>query len=258
MGLLIGKTALITGASAGIGLATAEVFAREGAKLILTARRIERLENLAQKLRTEHNAGILTLKLDVKNRKSVQSAIDSLPADWKNVDILVNNAGLGLGLDHIKDGSPDDWDEMIDTNIKGLLYVTKAVLGLMTPKQNGHIVNLGSIAGIEVYPGGNVYCATKFAVNAITKGLRAELLEKNIRVTTIDPGMVETEFSIVRFKGDQQRAKNVYTGIDALTGTDIAETILFCVSRPAHVNINQIVIMPTQQASTAYVHRKQK
>ncbi|NUM71072.1 MAG: SDR family oxidoreductase [Ignavibacteriaceae bacterium] len=258
MGLLTGKTALITGASAGIGLATAEVFAREGARLILTARRLERLDKLSQMLRNDHNAEILNLRLDVKNKKGVESAIDSLPAEWQNIDILVNNAGLGLGLDHIKDGSPDDWDDMIDTNVKGLLYVTRAVLKLMTPKQNGHIVNLGSIAGIEVYPGGNVYCATKFAVNAITKALRAELLDKNIRVTTIDPGMVETEFSIVRFKGDEQRAKNVYTGIDALTGTDIAETILFCVSRPAHVNINQVVIMPSQQASTAYVHRKQK
>ncbi|MCK6604676.1 MAG: SDR family oxidoreductase [Ignavibacteriaceae bacterium] len=258
MSLLTGKTALITGASAGIGLATAEVFAREGARLILTARRLERLDKLSQMLRNDHNAEILNLRLDVKNKKGVESAIDSLPAEWQNIDILVNNAGLGLGLDHIKDGSPDDWDDMIDTNVKGLLYVTRAVLKLMTPKQNGHIVNLGSIAGIEVYPGGNVYCATKFAVNAITKALRAELLDKNIRVTTIDPGMVETEFSIVRFKGDEQRAKNVYTGIDALTGTDIAETILFCVSRPAHVNINQVVIMPSQQASTAYVHRKQK
>lgn len=258
MGLLTGKTALITGASAGIGLATAEVFAREGARLILTARRLERLDKLSQKLRNDHNAEILNLRLDVKNKKGVESAIDSLPAEWQNIDILVNNAGLGLGLDHIKDGSPDDWDDMIDTNVKGLLYVTRAVLKLMTPKQNGHIVNLGSIAGIEVYPGGNVYCATKFAVNAITKALRVELLDKNIRVTTIDPGMVETEFSLVRFKGDEQRAKTVYAGIDALTGTDIAETILFCVSRPAHVNINQVVIMPSQQASTAYVHRKQK
>jgi NADP-dependent 3-hydroxy acid dehydrogenase YdfG len=258
MGLLTGKTALITGASAGIGLATAEVFAREGARLILTARRIEKLEELTQKLKGSYNTEALNLKLDVKDKTAVQKVIDSLPSEWQNIDILVNNAGLGLGLDHIKDGSPDDWDEMIDTNVKGLLYVTRAVLNLMTPNGNGHIVNLGSIAGIEVYPGGNVYCATKFAVNALTKALRAELLEKNIKVTTIDPGMVETEFSLVRFKGDEQRAKNVYNGIEALSGADIAETILFCVSRPAHVNINQVVIMPTQQASTAYVHRKQK
>lgn len=249
------KIVLVTGASAGIGMATARAFAAEGCRLILAARRIEKLGKLAAELTAGHGIEVITLQLDVRDRKAVFAAIDSLPSEWKKIDILVNNAGLGRGLSPIHEGDIDGWEEMIDTNVKGLLYVTKAVVTGMIENGGGHIINLGSVAGREVYPNGNVYCATKFSVFALSKALRLELYDKNIRTTTIDPGMVETEFSIVRFKGDTERAGNVYKGFTPLKPEDIAETIVFCATRPPHVNITEMVIYPTEQANTTTVKR---
>ncbi len=249
------KIVLVTGASAGIGMATARAFAAEGCRLILAARRIEKIEKLAAELTAGHGIEVITLQLDVRDRKAVFAAIDSLPSEWKKIDILVNNAGLGRGLSPIHEGDIDGWEEMIDTNVKGLLYVTKAVVTGMIENGGGHIINLGSVAGREVYPNGNVYCATKFSVFALSKALRLELYDKNIRTTTIDPGMVETEFSIVRFKGDTERAGNVYKGFSPLKPEDIAETIVFCATRPPHVNITEMVIYPTEQANTTTVKR---
>ncbi len=249
------KCVLVTGASAGIGMATARAFAAEGCRLILAARRIEKIEKLATGLKTEHGVDVLTLQLDVRDRKAVFAAIESLPSEWRKIDILVNNAGLGRGLAPLHEGEIDGWEEMIDTNVKGLLYVTKAVVNGMINNGGGHIINLGSVAGREVYPNGNVYCATKFSVFALSKALRLELYDKNIRTTTIDPGMVETEFSIVRFNGDTERANNVYKGFSPLKPEDIAETIVFCATRPPHVNITEMVIYPTEQANTTTVKR---
>ncbi len=249
------KSVLVTGASAGIGLATARAFASEGCRLILAARRIEKIKKLAGELTAEYGIDVLALQLDVKDRNAVFSAIGSLPEEWKKIDILVNNAGLGKGLSPIHEGDVDGWEEMIDTNVKGLLYVTKAVVPGMIANGGGHIINLGSVAGREVYPNGNVYCATKFSVFALSKALRLELYDKNIRTTTIDPGMVETEFSVVRFNGDVERANNVYKGFSPLKPEDIAETIVFCATRPPHVNITEMVIYPTEQANTTTVKR---
>lgn len=249
------KSVLVTGASAGIGLATARAFASEGCRLILAARRIEKIKKLAGELTAQYGIDVLALQLDVKDRNAVFSAIGSLPEEWKKIDILVNNAGLGKGLSPIHEGDVDGWEEMIDTNVKGLLYVTKAVIPLMINNGGGHIINLGSVAGREVYPNGNVYCATKFSVFALSKALRLELYDKNIRTTTIDPGMVETEFSVVRFNGDVERANNVYKGFSPLKPEDIAETIVFCATRPPHVNITEMVIYPTEQANTTTVKR---
>jgi NADP-dependent 3-hydroxy acid dehydrogenase YdfG len=251
---LSGRIVLVTGASAGIGAACARAFAAEGARLILCARRAGRLEEQAEKLRGA-GTDVLLLELDVRDREAVMERIGGLPAEWREIDVLVNNAGLGRGLDKLWQGSPADWDEMIDTNVKGLLYVTGAVVPGMVERQRGHVINLGSVAGHEVYPGGAVYCATKYAVNAITQGLRMDVLGTGIRVSTIDPGMVETEFSVVRFHGDEARAKNVYRGMTALTADDIAETILWVATRPAHVNIDEIILKPTDQASATLVHR---
>lgn len=249
------KSVLVTGASAGIGLATARAFASEGCRLILAARRIEKIKKLAGELTAQFGIDVLALQLDVKDRNAVFSAIGSLPEEWKKIDILVNNAGLGKGLSPIHEGDVDGWEEMIDTNVKGLLYVTKAVVPGMIANGGGHIINLGSVAGREVYPNGNVYCATKFSVFALSKALRLELYDKNIRTTTIDPGMVETEFSVVRFNGDVERASNVYKGFSPLKPEDIAETIVFCATRPPHVNITEMVIYPTEQANTTTVKR---
>lgn len=249
------KSVLVTGASAGIGLATARAFASEGCRLILAARRIEKIKKLAGELTAEYGIDVLALQLDVKDRNAVFSAIGSLPEEWRKIDILVNNAGLGKGLSPIHEGDVDGWEEMIDTNVKGLLYVTKAVVPGMIANGGGHIINLGSVAGREVYPNGNVYCATKFSVFALSKALRLELYDKNIRTTTIDPGMVETEFSVVRFNGDVERANNVYKGFSPLKPEDIAETIVFCATRPPHVNITEMVIYPTEQANTTTVKR---
>jgi len=251
----MGKIAFITGASAGIGEACARVFAREGYSLLLAARRINRLESLAIALE-EYGVDTHLLALDVRDASEVFSAFSNLPSEWQQVDVLVNNAGLSQGLDPIQAGDIGDWDRMIDTNIKGLLYVTRAVAPIMVARQSGHIINIGSIAGKEVYPNGNVYCATKHAVDALTKGMRIDLLEKGVKVTAIHPGMVETEFSEVRFKGDKERAAKVYEDMEPLIAEDIAEAVWFAASRPKHVNINDMLIMPTAQASASIVARK--
>ena len=249
------KIALITGATSGIGKATAIKLAEAGYSTIITGRRKERLDELAKEL-TDKGIQVLTLQFDVRNQTEVHNAIAGLPSEWQNIDVLVNNAGLAVGTSPIQDGIVDDWERMIDTNVKGLLYVTHEVAPLMIKNGKGHIVNLASVAGKEVYPGGNVYCATKHAVDALSKALRIDMLKHNIKVTNIAPGMVETEFSIVRYKGDTQAADNVYKGITPLTGEDIADTIVFAVTRPAHVCLNDIQIMPTAQASSRDVDRK--
>ena len=250
------KIALITGATAGIGEATALLFAREGYNLILTGRRSERLDALAKRINKKYNVEIAVSSFDVRNRLEVIDNLENLPAKWKKVNVLINNAGLSQGLDPIDKGSYDDWDTMIDTNVKGLLYVTRVVSNWMITNGGGHIVNLGSIAGKEVYPNGNVYCASKHAVDALSKGMRIDLLPHGIRVTAVHPGAVETEFSVVRFHGDEARAKKVYDGFMPLAAEDIAETIWFAVSRPAHVNINELIVMPTAQATATNILRK--
>jgi len=250
------KITLITGATAGIGEACAHVFARERYDVIITGRREDRLEKLAQQLKKEYNVNVITLEFDVRNREEVISKLEALPDEWKKINVLVNNAGLSQGLDPIQDGSYEDWETMIDTNVKGLLYVTKVVSNWMIANGFGHIVNLGSIAGKEVYPNGNVYCASKHAVDALNKGMRIDLLPYGIKVTAVHPGAVETEFSEVRFKGDKSRAKKVYDGFEPLVAKDIAETIWFVVSRPPHVNINELTIMPTAQANAMNIYRK--
>ncbi|HRG51882.1 MAG TPA: SDR family oxidoreductase [Bacteroidia bacterium] len=247
--------AFITGATAGIGKSTAEIFAKNGYNLIITGRRKDRLEAFSKLLKDTHKIDVLSLNFDVRNLKEVQEAVKSIPDNWKKINVLVNNAGLAVGLNSIQEGVTDDWDRMIDTNIKGLLYMTRTLVPLMTANGFGHIVNLGSIAGKEVYANGNVYCATKHAVDALSKSMRIDLLPHHIKVTAIHPGMVETEFSIVRFKGDEEKAKNVYKGVQPLTPDDIAETIYWTASRPSHVNINDVIIMPTIQASATTVLR---
>jgi len=250
------KITLITGATAGIGEACAHVFARERYDVIITGRRADRLEKLARQLKKEYNVKVLTSEFDVRDREEVIGKLEALPDEWKKINVLVNNAGLSQGLDPIQDGSYEDWETMIDTNVKGLLYVTKVVSNWMIGNGYGHIVNLGSIAGKEVYPNGNVYCASKHAVDALNKGMRIDLLPYGIKVTAVHPGAVETEFSEVRFKGDKARAKKVYDGFDPLEAKDIAETIWFAVSRPPHVNINELTIMPTAQANAVNIYRK--
>lgn len=247
---------LVTGASSGIGKACAEVFAEAGARLILTARRRDRLESLAADLQARHQTEVLCLELDVRDRPQVEATLGTLPEAWQAIDVLVNNAGLSRGLSKLHEGEVQDWEEMIDTNVKGLLYVTRTVLPGMVARQRGHVINIGSIAGHQTYPNGNVYCATKAAVRALTEGLKLDLVGTPVRVSTVDPGLVETEFSAVRFRGDRDRAKTVYQGLTPLTGRDIAEVVLFCATRPPHVNLNEIVVMPTDQASTTLVHRR--
>ena len=250
------KTALITGATSGIGRAVADIFAENKYNLIVTGRRSERLQELKAALEQQHGISVLALCFDVRNNDEVVRNIASLPVEWRNIDVLVNNAGLAVGLNHIQDGVLDDWERMIDTNIKGLLYVTRAVSPLMVARNSGHIVNICSVAGKEVYENGNVYCATKHAVDALSKAMRIDMLGHNIKVTNICPGAVETEFSIVRFKGDTQRAAGTYKGIEPLTGRDIAECIYFAVSLPQHVCINDMMIMPTAQADSRTFNRK--
>ncbi len=250
------RTVLVTGASAGIGAACARAFAGAGARLLLAARRAERLEALAAELRDAHGTESRLLELDVRDAEAVASTLGALAPEWAEVDVLVNNAGLGRGLAKAHEGSPADWDEMVDTNVKGLLYVTRAVVPGMVARGRGHVVNIGSVAGHEVYPGGAVYCATKHAVGAITKGLRMDLLGTGVRVSTVDPGMVETEFSLVRFQGDQERADRVYAGMTPLVADDIADAVLWCATRPPHVNIDEIIVKPTDQASATLVNRK--
>ncbi|MEK6756028.1 MAG: SDR family oxidoreductase [Bacteroidota bacterium] len=253
---LTNKVVLITGASSGIGFACAHAFAREGAQLILTARRKQRLDDLEKEFKVKHKTEVCAIQLDVRNLAAVERAIKNLPERWQEIEVLVNNAGLSRGLDKLHEGKIEDWEEMIDTNVKGLLYVSRAVIPGMVARGRGTIINLGSIAGHEVYQGGNVYCASKHAVDAITRGLRLDLVDTPIRVCTVDPGLVETEFSIVRFRGNQERAQDVYKGIHALRPEDVAEAILFCATRPPHVQLAQIVILPTAQGSTTLVHRK--
>jgi 3-hydroxy acid dehydrogenase/malonic semialdehyde reductase len=248
--------AFITGATAGIGRATAELFAKNGYNIIITGRRKERLDEFSKHLKSTYKIDVLSLNFDVRHLKEVETAIASISEEWKKINVLLNNAGLAVGLNPIQEGVIDDWERMIDTNIKGLLYVTRTLAPIMIANGYGHIINLGSVAGKEVYANGNVYCGTKFAVDAISKGMRIDMVAHNIKVTAIHPGMVETEFSIVRFKGDEERAKNAYKGMQPLTGEDIAETIYWCASRPAHVNINDVVLMPTAQASATTVIRK--
>ena len=248
--------ALITGATSGIGRASAELFAKNGINLIITGRREERLNFLRDELCKKYKVQVLSLCFDVRSLKEVETAITSLPENFKNIDILLNNAGLASGLSPIQDGDIEDWDKMIDTNIKGLLYVTKMVTPLMINSKKGHIINIGSIAGKETYANGNVYCASKHAVDALNKGMRIDLLPHGIKVSSINPGMVETEFSIVRFHGDTERAKKAYEGMQPLTAEDIAETIFWVATRPAHVNINEVIIMPTVQANSTTLIRQ--
>jgi len=249
------KIALVTGASAGIGEACALKLAENGFDLIIAGRREKNIENLANKIQDIYNKEVFSLCLDVRNYNEVEKTINSLPEKWKNIDVLVNNAGLAVGVSPIEEGIIDDWDRMIDTNVKGLLYVTRCVSPLMATRKKGLIVNISSIAGKEAYPGGNVYCGTKHAVEAITKGMRIDLLPHNIRVSSIAPGMVETEFSLVRFKGDENKAEQVYDGFEPLKAEDIAESLLFIATRPEHVSINDILIMPSAQASARDVNR---
>lgn len=251
-------TVFITGASAGIGAACARAFAADGARLILAARREERLRSLADELASEHGAESQLLPLDVRSPGVLTHSLAQLPDGWDRIDVLVNNAGLGLGLAPLQEGDEADWDRMIDTNVKGLLYVTRAVLPGMIERGRGHVINLGSTAGHEVYPGGTVYCATKQAVGAITRGLRLDTLGTGVRISTVDPGMVETEFSVVRFAGDRGRADSVYRGMTPLTAGDIADAVLWCATRPPHVNIDEIIIQPTDQASSTMVDRREE
>lgn len=250
------RIVLITGASSGIGSATARVFAQAGAKLILTARRQDRLEELADELGKEFASSTQLLPLDVRDAIAVESAISNLSADWSSIDVLINNAGLSRGLEKLQAGSIQDWEEMIDTNIKGLLYLTRAIVPGMISRGRGHVVNLGSTAGHQTYPNGNVYCATKAAVRVISEGLKQDLLGTPVRVSSVDPGLVETEFSQVRFRGDTERAKKVYQGLTPLTPTDVADVIFFCATRPPHVNISEVLLMPTDQAGSMLFNRQ--
>ena len=248
------KTAFITGATSGIGKATAEIFAKNNMNLILCGRRQDRLNELKEQL--GKLTKVITLQFDVRDKEAIFKAINSLPTEFKTIDILINNAGNAHGLRTIQDGDMDDWDAMIDINVKGLLYVSKAILPQMVERNQGFVINIGSIAGKEVYPNGNVYCASKYAVNALNKAMRLDLNKHSIRVAAIHPGAVETEFSEVRFKGDTEKAKNVYTGYKALQPEDIAEIIYFVVTRPAHVNIEDLIVYPTAQASATILHKE--
>jgi 3-hydroxy acid dehydrogenase/malonic semialdehyde reductase len=247
------RIALITGATSGIGEATARLLAKNNFNLILCGRRRDRLNDLEKELSTITE--VTTLSFDVRERKEVSTAIQTLPPGWKNIDVLINNAGNAHGLDPIQTGNVDDWDAMIDINVKGLLYVSREVLPIMTERRSGHIINIGSIAGKETYANGNVYCASKAAVDVITKGMRIDLNSFSIKVTAIHPGLVETEFSLVRFKGDSERASNVYKGFDPLAGEDIADLILFTLTRPSHVVIADLLVLPAAQASATVVKK---
>ena len=247
---------LITGATSGIGKSTAQLFAKNGHDLVITGRREDRLKEIKTQLESDFKIKVTTLCFDIRKLSEVENAISTLSSENKKIDVLVNNAGLAAGLGPIQSGNIDHWERMIDTNLKGLLYISRAISNLMIENKKGHIINIGSIAGKEVYANGNVYCATKHAVDALNKGMRIDLLPHNIKVTAINPGMVETEFSIVRFDGDSDKAKKVYEGLQPLTPEDIAETIYWVANRPAHVNINDIIITPTVQATATNVIRK--
>jgi 3-hydroxy acid dehydrogenase / malonic semialdehyde reductase len=254
------KLVFVTGATAGFGKAIAEKYAAAGCPVIITGRRKDRLLQLQQELQQKYNVKVLPLEFDIRNRKEVFQTVKNLPAEWQPIDILVNNAGLAAGRDFFDEADLDDWDTMIDTNVKGLLYVSKAVIPLMIKKDassgiKGHIINMGSIAGKEVYEKGNVYCASKFAVDAISQSMRIDLLRHRIKVTAIHPGAAETEFSLVRFKGDTAKAAAIYEGYKPLTAADIAEVVFFCTGLPEHVCINELALTPSQQASTIYFHK---
>lgn len=253
---LKGRIVLITGASSGIGAACAKIFAGSGARLILNARRKDRLEKLARELGEQYQTSVLIRPFDVRNLAEVKTGIEQLPDDWGEIDVLINNAGLARGLDRLHEGRIEDWEETIDTNLKGLLYVIRHVVPGMVKRGRGHVVNIASIAGVQTYPRGNVYCASKAAVRVLSDGLRQDLLGTPIRVTTISPGLVETEFSKVRFRGDHQRASEVYRGLTPLTADDVADSIFYAVTRPSHVDIHEIVILPTDQAGSTQVHRR--
>ena len=250
------KTVLITGATSGIGEATAKLLAKNNFNLIITGRRKERLERIKNEIKQESSIEVLALNFDVRFIDQVRKHLEKLPEQWQKIDVLVNNAGLAAGTSTIDKGEIDDWEQMIDTNLKGLLYVSKLIMPLMIARQKGHIINISSIAGKEVYLNGNVYCATKQAVDALSKAMRIDLLPHNIKVTNIAPGMAETEFSVVRYKGDRKQAAAVYSAMQPLLAKDIAEVILFAIQRPAHVTLNDIVIMPTAQANTSHLVRK--
>lgn len=250
------KSVVITGATSGIGLATARLLAQNGYKLILTGRRNERLDSLSEELKNEYDAEVITLCFDVRNSSETKQAIKSIPQGFLPVDILINNAGLAVGLNTLQDGVEEDWERMIDTNIKGLLYMTRQISPMMIENKSGHIINISSIAGKETYPMGNVYCATKHAVQSLTKAMRMEMLPYGIKVSSVAPGAVNTEFSTVRFKGDKDQADHVYKGFTPLSAEDIADTIWFVVTRPAHVNIDDILVMPAAQAFSRDFHRR--
>jgi len=252
---LTNRCVLVTGASSGIGRACAETFAAHGCRLLLAARRKDRLDALASSLSEQFGVEIQTKALDVRDRGAVGSWVDGLSEKWRDIDILVNNAGLSRGMEPLHEGDVTDWEEMIDTNVKGLLYVTRAVLPGMVDRGHGHVINIGSIAGHEVYPGGNVYCATKHAVTALNRGLAIDTLGTGVRVSSVDPGMVETEFSLVRFHGDAERASGVYDGLDPLTPDDVAEAILFCATRPRNANVRELILTAGAQASAVHTHR---
>lgn len=247
------RIALITGATSGIGEATARLLSKNNFNLIICGRREDRLKKLKDEL--SKSTEVTTLSFDVRDKDAVQAAVSSLSSPWNNIDVLINNAGNAHGFDSIQTGNVDDWDAMMDINVKGLLYVSKAVIPVMTQRSSGHIINIGSIAGKEVYPNGNVYCASKFAVDALTKGMRMDLNPFGVKVTSINPGLVETEFSVVRFKGDETRAASVYKGIEPLKGTDIADIILYTLQAPSHVVLADITVFPTAQASSTIVKR---
>lgn len=247
---------LVTGATSGIGEATARLFASRGWNVIITGRRAERLKSLKKEIKAEYGVDVLALAFDVRDNHQVEATLGALPAKWRHIDILVNNAGLAAGLEHIDESDVLDWEAMIDTNVKGVLYVTRIVSRLMIAQGGGHIVNIGSIAGRQVYESGSVYCATKHALGALSQGMRIDLAKQGIKVTEIRPGMVETEFSEVRFHGDEARAAAVYEGIEPLTGEDVAEAVLWAVTQPAHVNVDEIALTPQQQANAYYTFRK--
>jgi len=253
---LTDKTVFITGASAGIGAACAEAFASAGTRLLLCARRQDRLQDLADRLRSRHTVAIHTFVLDVRRSEAVEQAVADLPEAWRQIDILVNNAGLSKALDTVYENTIADIDAMVDTNVKGLLYVTRAVVPGMVARKRGHVINIGSTSGRTVYPGGTVYCATKFAVHALNMGMKMDLHGTGVRVSSVDPGLVETEFSIVRFEGDRDRADTAYAGMTPLTPEDVADGVLYCATRPLHVNINELVMMPLDQSAPTMVHRR--
>jgi 3-hydroxy acid dehydrogenase / malonic semialdehyde reductase len=253
---LKGKVVFITGASSGIGRACAKSFASIGANLLLGARRLDRLEGLAREITGKYGVDVSTMKMDVTHFNGLEKSLSGLPGEWREVEVLVNNAGLSLKLDKLYEADVKDWDTMIDTNVKGLLYVTRLILPGMVERNRGHVINIGSIAGWGAYPGGSVYCASKAAVRILSDGMRMDTFGKPIRITNIDPGMVKTEFSLVRWKGDQERSDKVYDGVDYLTAEDLAEVILFCATRPSHVNIGELLITPTDQVSFTMLNRK--